>query len=389
MTAPIISIRRLNKRFDRIAAVEDVSLDIQENEFFSLLGPSGCGKTTLLRMIAGLEAPTSGEVLIGGENMASRPANQRPVNMVFQSYAVFPHMSVADNVGYGLRVTGVAASEVKTRVRDALEMVRLETLANRRPDRLSGGQRQRVALARALIKRPRVLLLDEPMAALDAKLREQMQRELSGLQKSVGITFIMVTHDQQEALSLSDRIAVMDEGRLVQLGTPKNLYEQPVTLFVANFIGKINQLPATVISHSEAEVRVEIVGLGDIRLPALESTEAIETLKASNESKLTLAIRPEHIQLSASPPSNKLNEADGSSIAISVRIIDQVFLGDSSQINLETANGLKLVALQRRENAVYELGENQTRSAVTNDSAKLTLYASWHARHCRLLPSGS
>ncbi|MEZ5657723.1 MAG: ATP-binding cassette domain-containing protein [Burkholderiaceae bacterium] len=198
--------------FGRTTAVDSVSFDVGENEFFALLGPSGCGKTTLLRMIAGLEMPTEGELLIDGRNMERTPANARPVNMVFQSYAVFPHMTVAQNVGYGLRVTGTPASEIRQRVAEALEQVQLAALADRLPNQLSGGQRQRVALARALVKRPRVMLLDEPLSALDAKLREQMQLELTRLQRAVGITFIMVTHDQDEALSMADRIASDESG---------------------------------------------------------------------------------------------------------------------------------------------------------------------------------
>ena len=196
-----------------VTAVDNVSIDIAQNEFFALLGPSGCGKTTLLRMISGLETPTGGQIIIGGEDMAFTPPNKRPTNMVFQSYAVFPHMTVAQNVAYGLKVTGVAADEIKRRVAEALEMVKLTALADRKPDQMSGGQRQRVALARALVKRPKVLLLDEPLSALDAKLRDDMRMELTRLQETVGITFIIVTHDQDEALSMASRIAVMDAAR--------------------------------------------------------------------------------------------------------------------------------------------------------------------------------
>jgi ABC-type Fe3+/spermidine/putrescine transport system ATPase subunit len=240
LTKPIISIRHITKRFGPVAAVDDVSFDIAPNEFFALLGPSGCGKTTLLRMIAGLETPTEGEIVIDGQDMAFIPPNQRPVNMVFQSYAVFPHMSVRNNVEYGLKVVGTPREETRRRAEDALAMVKLGDLAERMPDQLSGGQRQRVALARALVKRPKVLLLDEPLSALDAKLREQMQLELTRLQRTVGITFIIVTHDQDEALSMANRIAVMNLGRVSQIAGPTELYEHPASRFVADFIGKVN-----------------------------------------------------------------------------------------------------------------------------------------------------
>ena len=239
--APIIEISNVTKRFGSVVtAVDDVTLDIQPGEFFALLGPSGCGKTTLLRMLAGFETPTTGEVRIAGKDMAGVPPNRRDVNMVFQSYAVFPHMTVAENVGYGLKVTATPRAEIESRVEEALGLVQLEGYGERKPDQLSGGQRQRVALARALVKKPQVLLLDEPLSALDAKLREAMQLELVGLQHAVGITFVIVTHDQDEALSMADRIAVMDSGRVRQVAPPEELYEFPSSRFVADFIGKMN-----------------------------------------------------------------------------------------------------------------------------------------------------
>ena len=239
----IVSAESVTKRFGTFTALDDVSVAIRPGEFFSLLGPSGCGKTTLLRMIAGFEAPTEGRILIDGADMAGRGPNKRPVNMVFQSYAVFPHMSVADNVAYGLKVDRVPRATRDERVAEALAQVQMTAFAHRKPDQLSGGQRQRVALARALVKRPRVLLLDEPLSALDAKLRDQMRLELVNLQCDLGITFVMVTHDQSEALGASDRIAVMDHGRIVQIASPEDIYHRPATRFVADFVGRINMLP--------------------------------------------------------------------------------------------------------------------------------------------------
>lgn len=236
----IVSIRDVSKFFGDFTAVDDVSVEIEEGEFFALLGPSGCGKTTLLRMVSGFETPSVGEVLIGGEDMTTVPPNKRPVNMVFQSYAVFPHMTVAKNVAYGLKIDRVPAAEIKTRVAEALALVQLDQFADRKPDQLSGGQRQRVALARALVKKPRVLLLDEPLSALDAKLRDAMRLELVKLQQSIGVSFIMVTHDQAEAMAVADRIAVLDKGRIRQIASPEDLYERPVDEFVADFIGRAN-----------------------------------------------------------------------------------------------------------------------------------------------------
>ncbi len=236
--------------------MDHVSLDIEPGEFFALLGPSGCGKTTLLRMLAGLEVPTEGHVLIDGQDMGDIPPNKRAVNMVFQSYAVFPHMTVADNVAYGLKIDRVPQPQRADRVQEALELVQLGQLADRKPDQLSGGQRQRVALARALVKKPKVLLLDEPLSALDAKLREAMRFELSQLQQKVGITFIMVTHDQNEALAIASRIAVMNKGSIAQLGTPSDLYEFPASRFVADFIGSVNMFEGTLIDDKPDEATV-------------------------------------------------------------------------------------------------------------------------------------
>ena len=324
MTDAIISIRNVNKLFPGVKAVDDANFDIRPNEFFALLGPSGCGKTTLLRMIAGFETPSSGQILIDGDDVSATPPNRRPVNMVFQSYAVFPHMTVSDNVAYGLRVEGTPKGEIAPRVAEALEMVQLGQLGARKPDQLSGGQRQRVALARALVKRPKVLLLDEPLSALDAKLREQMQLELARLQHQVGITFIIVTHDQDEALSMADRIAVMEKGKVCQIATPEELYENPCSRFVADFIGKVNLLSARVTGASEGKLSVDAAGIGRAEIP----------YPGTATGQVSLAVRPEKIRMSAEAP------ADG--LSVQGRITDWAYYGDTSHIFVEVEGGLRL-----------------------------------------------
>ena len=251
---PEIRLDNLEKRFGDVLAVDHVSLDVGTGEFFSLLGPSGCGKTTTLRMIGGFELPTGGRILLRDRDMTREPPDKRPVNMVFQHYALFPHLTVGDNVAFGPKRKGLAKDEVRRRVGDALALVRLEAFEKRKPNQLSGGQQQRVALARALANRPDVLLLDEPLGALDLKLRRQLQIELKRIQSEVGITFVYVTHDQEEALTMSDRIAVMNAGQVEQLGTPEELYERPSTRFVADFIGTTNLLRATVESDGRARL---------------------------------------------------------------------------------------------------------------------------------------
>lgn len=259
---PMVRLKGVTQRFGHITALNGVNADIMQGEFFSLLGPSGCGKTTVLRIIAGLEQAESGEVWIDGRDMTHIDASQRPTNMVFQSYAIFPHMTVGDNIGYGLRRRHHSGSEIRTRVADALAMVDLHGFERRTIHTLSGGQKQRVALARALIMRPKVLLLDEPLSALDRQLREQMQRELRHLQRIVGITFILVTHDQEEALSISDRIAVMFDGRVVQLASAQDIYLRPASRQVGEFIGIMNFLKARASFTAESDIEVEIEGLG-------------------------------------------------------------------------------------------------------------------------------
>ena len=249
MSQPFLSIQNVQKNFGTVKAVQGVTLDIHENEFFALLGASGSGKTTLLRMLAGFEQLTAGDVQLEGVSIADQTPNQRPVNLMFQSYALFPHMTVAQNIAYGLEMDKLPKAQIKSRVDEILQVIQLDHLAKRKPDQLSGGQKQRVALARALVKRPKVLLLDEPLGALDKKLRSEMQLELKRLQAEFGITFIIVTHDQEEALVMADRIAIMQDGKLLQVGTPQDIYETPETRFAAGFIGVMNFLPVT---HGDA-----------------------------------------------------------------------------------------------------------------------------------------
>jgi spermidine/putrescine ABC transporter ATP-binding subunit len=286
MTRPLLSIRNVSKNFGVVRAVADVTLDIFENEFFALLGASGSGKTTLLRMLAGFEALTSGDILLEGASIAEMPPNKRPVNLMFQSYALFPHMSVAQNIAYGLEMDKLPKTQIKSRVAEILEVIQLTHLADRKPDQLSGGQRQRVALARALVKRPKVLLLDEPLGALDKKLRSEMQLELKRLQHEFGITFIVVTHDQEEALVMADRVAIMHEGGLLQVGTPHEIYEHPETRFAAGFIGVMNFLPVTVTAQGFQTTDGQVI-----------SASAAPTL--AQDSAAVAAIRPERLHLGA------------------------------------------------------------------------------------------
>jgi spermidine/putrescine ABC transporter ATP-binding subunit len=355
----IISIRNITKRFGAVAAVDNVSIDIRPNEFFALLGPSGCGKTTLLRMISGLETPTEGAIVIDGEDTTRIPPNRRPVNMVFQSYAVFPHMSVLANVGYGLKVVGTPTAEIETRAREALHMVQLSALAERMPNQLSGGQRQRVALARALVKRPKVLLLDEPLSALDAKLREQMRLELAKLQQSVGITFIIVTHDQDEALSMADRIAVMHDGRVSQIASPSELYETPSTRFVADFIGKVNLFDGTARGRNGATVTVAVDGLGAMEVP----------YEGDAEGQVALAIRPEKLKLSPRKPT-------GAGIKVQGRVVNLAYYGNASHVFLETESGISLTANV----------QNDTRDAEGALSVGDRTWITWRAADTLLLP---
>jgi spermidine/putrescine transport system ATP-binding protein len=308
----LLRIDGITKRFGPITAVDGISLDVKDGEFFAILGPSGCGKTTLLRVIAGFEAPDEGRVHLAGADITDLKANRRPVNLMFQSYALFPHMTVSGNVAYGLEMEGLRGTDLKARVTEALAMVRMSDFAGRKPNQLSGGQRQRVALARALVKRPKVLLLDEPLGALDRKLREQMQIELKRLQQDTGIAFVVVTHDQEEALTLADRIALLDRGRVVQLATPRELYDKPVNRFAADFIGLMNFIDGTVSRSA-----FEATGLG--RLPAPNGVA---------DGPAALAIRPERVQLRET--------ADGA--AIQGQVEGAAFLGQDVIAHVAVAN---------------------------------------------------
>jgi putrescine transport system ATP-binding protein len=284
----------VRKQFSAVAAVERVSLDIFAGEFFALLGPSGCGKTTLLRLLAGLDTPDEGRILLDGEDIAPVPPYRRPINMMFQNYALFPHLTVEGNVAFGLKQEGLAKSEITTRVEEMLALVRLEGLAKRKPHQLSGGQRQRVALARSLVKRPRVLLLDEPLAALDKKLRGETQFELMQLQERLGLTFVIVTHDQQEAMTVAERIGVMDHGRLIQVGTPPEIYERPNSRWVADFIGEVNLIEGRVVDAGASDTVIASAAAG--RLRALSPTDA------KPGDVVWVALRPEKVRIAHAPP---------------------------------------------------------------------------------------
>lgn len=351
MPEHIIRIENVTKQFaGGVKAVDDANFGIERGEFFSLLGPSGCGKTTLLRMIAGFEFPTDGEIYIDDQASSLIPSYKRPTNMVFQSYAIFPHLNVFDNIAYGLRKSRLSSSELRRRVNEALAMIKLDGFGSRRGDQLSGGQRQRVALARALVKRPKVLLLDEPLGALDKKLREEMQIELRQLQKSVGITFVFVTHDQEEALSMSDRIAVMSKGRVLQIAPPRELYEQPSNVEVASFIGTINLIDAVVKSVSGNEATLDAQAFGQITAPKGANLTAGE--------KIVAALRPEKLTLVGSKP------ASGSFVEGSIKA--SAYLGDRSQYH---------VFLKGRTTPLYVEAQNVERTSPLDISKPV--YACW------------
>lgn len=351
---PFIQIDNISKHFDDFFAVDDVSLNINEGEFFSILGGSGCGKTTLLRMLAGFEEPSNGRILIDGEDITDTPAYQRPVNMMFQSYALFPHMSVEKNVAYGLKQDGVDKGEIKDRVASILHLVQMGELAKRKPRQLSGGQQQRVALARALVKQPKVLLLDEPLAALDKKLRESTQFELANIQHQTGITFVMVTHDQEEAMRLSSRIAIMDQGRFSQIGTPSEVYEFPQNRFTADFIGTINSFEGTVTTVDEQLISVSV--------PELETTlRAPSNMEINAGDTVWLAVRPEKIRVSRQAP-----DGAGKTI-LTGEVEDQGYFGNLSLYRVRLQNG----------DLVQVSSQNRIRSAEPDIRWKDEVYIHW------------
>jgi len=339
-TDSFIRVRGISKHFGDFAAVDNVDLDIGRSELFSILGGSGCGKTTLLRVLAGFETPTSGTIEIDGVDVTSVPPYDRPVNMMFQSYAIFPHMSVEKNISYGLRKDRVAANEISKRVDEVIDLVQLREFRTRDPAQLSGGQRQRVALARALIKRPKVLLLDEPLAALDKKLRERTQFELMNIQDELGITFVVVTHDQEEAMTLSTRIAVMEQGRFLQIGAPKEIYEYPSNRFVADFIGTINTFDG------------EVTSIGDNGI-TVTSDEVDGTLSALGTHELAIgdpacvAVRPEKMFITREEPE------DHDDIRIKGIVDDLGYLGNLSlyRVRLETGKIILVSQQNRRRSA--------------------------------------
>jgi spermidine/putrescine transport system ATP-binding protein len=327
----LLEIKNVTRRFGDFRAIDGVSLEIAAGEFFTLLGPSGCGKTTLLRMIAGFDLPDEGSILLNGDDLALRPPEARPVRTVFQSYALFPHMTVDGNIAFPLKMASTAVNQIPAKVAAALEDVRLTGFGKRYPHELSGGQKQRVAIARALVTHPTVLLLDEPLAALDAKLREEMQLELINLQKEVGITFVYVTHDQTEALALSHRIAVMNKGRVEQLDEPSKLYGFPKTRFVADFIGHCNLLSGPVTGNSGGIVTMEVAGLGPVRVAA---NSAVAAGRPG-----TVALRPEKIRIGAVAPADTPdNHCRGA-------VSDLLYMGDVTVYIVDTPGGQKIEAL--------------------------------------------
>jgi spermidine/putrescine transport system ATP-binding protein len=326
---PVIALENVHKRFGSFVAVQCANFEIRPGEFFSMLGPSGCGKTTMLRMIAGFEDVTSGRILLDGVDVSKVPPYRRNVNTVFQQYALFPHLNVFDNVAFGPRTQGVAEEETKKRVREMLDVVRLQDFSARRPEQLSGGQRQRVALARALVNLPRALLLDEPLSALDLKLRQAMQLELKRIQREVGIAFVFVTHDQEEALTMSDRTAVLSEGRVEQVGTPEEIYHSPASVFVAGFIGEANLIPVTVRKVMGGKAEVELVG--GVRTEI--STGAREVAR---DERALVMVRPERVKLAQTPREGVC--------AVPVTVSEVIFQGPVLRCLLLDAEGDEITA---------------------------------------------
>lgn len=368
MSDTIVSIRNISKRFGKVEALSNISIDIKQGEIFALLGPSGCGKSTLLRIISGFESPSDGELLLDGHDMTSLPPNKRPINMVFQSYAVFPHMNVQENVAYGLKMDKVPEKEIASRVSVALDQVHLTDFAQRKPEQLSGGQRQRVALARALVKRPRVLLLDEPLSALDAKLRDAMRLELVKLQETVGITFVIVTHDQSEAMAMADRIAVLESGKLRQLASPSELYTRPVDSFVADFIGSINAFKVNQLSELGQATALHVEQLGVIEWYANLSDQITQPTNPS----ATLAVRPEHVLVSTREPVNN-------HVCIKGILGDIAFQGQHSVAEIKLPEHPSLKAILANEQALK----------LQSTGREIAIWAHWDINNMMLLPNNA
>ncbi len=322
---PLIQFQNVTKRFGEFTAIDNLSLDIFEREFFALLGPSGCGKTTMMRMLAGFETPTDGHIMLGGKDIDPIPPNKRAVNMMFQSYALFPHLSVWENIAFGLRRDNMAKQDLENRVEEMLRLTRLEQFARRKPDQISGGQRQRVALARSLAKAPKLLLLDEPLGALDKKLRQDTQFELMDIQEKTGTTFVIVTHDQEEAMTVASRVAVMDQGKLMQVATPDRIYENPASVYVADFIGDVNIIEGRASSNGDEAYQID---WAEGQAPIT----AVSTADFDNGQACHLAIRPEKVTISAERPDDAVNAIQG-------KVLDIAYLGNLSTYHVELANG--------------------------------------------------
>jgi spermidine/putrescine transport system ATP-binding protein len=358
-TALDVELRKVFKVFNGETAVRGVDLSIRQGEFFSILGPSGCGKTTTLRLIAGFETPSAGELMIRGQSMTNTPAYRRPVNTVFQSYALFGHMNVWDNIAFGLRIKKLGKSEIEERVREVLQLVKMESFANRFPGQMSGGQQQRVALARALVNRPAVLLLDEPLGALDLKLRKQMQLELSNLHQELGLTFVMVTHDQEEAMSLSDRIAVMHEGRIDQIGSPEEIYECPQTAFVADFIGDTNLFAGTVESIDRSTITVRTSA--NLKIIVQQS----DMWSGVTGDSVVVSVRPEKVYLNLYQPEVSVNCFEG-------RLKNTMYMGTHVHYVVELASGDKITVRQPNTGGSFP-------------DAHTPIYAYWGTNDCLAL----
>jgi putrescine transport system ATP-binding protein len=353
--APLISFQGVVKKFGAFVAIDNISLNIYEREFFSLLGPSGCGKTTLMRMLAGFETPSSGSITLGGQDIVPVPPNKRPVNMMFQSYALFPHLTVAENIAFGLKRSDMPKSEIAGRVDEMLSMVQLRQFASRKPIQLSGGQRQRVALARSLAKRPKLLLLDEPLGALDKKLRQETQFELMDIQEKLGTTFVIVTHDQEEAMTVSSRVAVMDHGKIDQVGPPDEIYEFPVSRYVADFIGDINLI----------EGKSESTGEDDYHIHWIEGADTIRATSAdglADGTQCCFAIRPEKVAISSERPPDAANAIQG-------EVSDIAYLGNISTYHVKTPAG----------NIIKAQATNQRRRSRSRFTWGDTVWLSWTA----------